>query len=109
MAKVRFTPKSYLTSKFIPAKQNVFKEEGNINNNIMKMKVLQLNMPVNLENSAVATELERSVFIPILKKGNAKECPNYRTIALISHASNAQNSSSQVSTVCELRTSRWTS
>ena len=42
-------------------------------------------MPANLENSAVATELERSVFIPILKKGNAKECSNYRTIALISH------------------------
>ena len=62
MAKVRFTPKSYLTSKFIPAKQNVFKEEGNINNNIMKMKVLQLNMPVNLENSAVATELEKVSF-----------------------------------------------
>ena len=29
---------------------------------------------------------KRSVFIPILKKGNAKECSNYRTIALISHA-----------------------
>ena len=39
-------------------------------------------MPANLENSAVAT-----VFIPIPKKGNAKECSNYRTIALISHAS----------------------
>ena len=44
-------------------------------------------MPANLENSAVATELERSVFIPIPKKGNAKECSNYCTIALISHAS----------------------
>ena len=31
--------------------------------------------------------LKRSVFIPIPKKGNAKECSNYRTIALISHAS----------------------
>ena len=30
---------------------------------------------------------KRSVFIPILKKGNAKECSNYRTVALISHAS----------------------
>ena len=44
-------------------------------------------MPANLENSAVATGLERSVFIPIPKKGNAKECSNYHTIALISHAS----------------------
>ena len=30
---------------------------------------------------------ERSVFIPIIKKGNAKECSNYCTIALISHVS----------------------
>ena len=30
---------------------------------------------------------KRSVFIPIAKKGNAKECSNYRTTALISHAS----------------------
>ena len=44
-------------------------------------------MPANLENSAVATGLERSVFIPVPKKGNAKECSNYRTIALISHTS----------------------
>ena len=44
-------------------------------------------MPANLENSAVATGLERAVFIPIPKKGNAKECSNYHTIALISHAS----------------------
>ena len=44
-------------------------------------------MPANLENSAVATGWKRSVFIPIPKKGNAKECSNYHTIALISHAS----------------------
>ena len=44
-------------------------------------------MPANLENSAVATGLEKSVFIPIPKKGNAKECSNYCKIALISHAS----------------------
>ena len=30
---------------------------------------------------------KRSVFIPIPKKGNAKECSNYYTIALISHTS----------------------
>ena len=44
-------------------------------------------MPANLENSAVATGLEKVIFISIPKKGNAKECSNYRTIALISHAS----------------------
>ena len=43
-------------------------------------------MPANLENSAVATGLERSVFNPIPKKGNPKACSNYSTIALISHA-----------------------
>ena len=32
-------------------------------------------------------EWKRSVFIPIPKKGNAKECSSYRTVALISHAS----------------------
>ena len=44
-------------------------------------------MPANLENSAVAQDLKRSVFIPIPKKDNAKECSNYHIIALISHAS----------------------
>ena len=43
-------------------------------------------MPANLEISAAATGLEKSVFISVLKKGNAKECSNYCTIALISHA-----------------------
>ena len=44
-------------------------------------------MPANLENSAVATGLEKSVFIPVPEKGNAKECSNYHTITLISHTS----------------------
>ena len=44
-------------------------------------------MPANLENSAVAIGLEKVSFIPIPKKGNAKECSNYHTIALISHTS----------------------
>ena len=44
-------------------------------------------MSANLENSAVATGLEKISFIPIPKKGNAKECSYYHTIALISHTS----------------------
>ena len=44
-------------------------------------------MSANLENSAVATDWKRSVFIPIPKKDNAKECSNYPTTALISHTS----------------------
>ena len=44
-------------------------------------------MPVNLENSALATGLKMSVFIPVQKKGNAKECSDYHIVALISHAS----------------------
>ena len=43
-------------------------------------------MPAEFENSTAATGLERSVFIPIPKKGNAKEYSNYHTIALLSHA-----------------------
>ena len=44
-------------------------------------------MSVNLENSAVATGLEKVSFQPIPKKGNPKEFSNYCTIALISHTS----------------------
>ena len=44
-------------------------------------------MPANLENSAVAIGLEKISFNSIPKKGNAKERSNYRTVALISHAS----------------------
>ena len=44
-------------------------------------------MPANLENSAVATGLEKVSFNPIPKKGTAKESSNYRKIAVISHAS----------------------
>ena len=43
-------------------------------------------MLTNLENSAVAQDWKRSAFISIPKKGNAKECSHYHTIALISHA-----------------------
>ena len=44
-------------------------------------------MPANLENSAVGTGLEKVSSFPIPKKGNAKECSNNCTIALISHTS----------------------
>ena len=44
-------------------------------------------MPANLESSAVATEQEKISLFAIPKKTNAKECSNYCTIALISHAS----------------------
>ena len=43
--------------------------------------------PEDWNTHSVATKWKRSVFIPIPKKGNAKECSNYRTTALISHAS----------------------
>ena len=43
-------------------------------------------MPVNLENSALATGLENVSFHSNPKEGNAKECSNYCTISLISHA-----------------------
>ena len=44
-------------------------------------------MPANVENSAVATGLGKVSFHSNSKKGNAKECSNYHTVALISHAS----------------------
>ena len=44
-------------------------------------------MSVNLENSAVATGLEKVSFHSSPKKGTAKECSNYHTTAFISHAS----------------------
>ena len=47
---------------------------------------------------------KKSVFIPISKKGNAKQCSNYHTIALILHASKVmlKYSPSQASAICEL-------
>ena len=50
------------------------------------VKVLHSICQQNLENSAVATGWKKSVFLPMPTKGNAKECSNYHTIALISHA-----------------------
>ena len=44
-------------------------------------------MPASLETQQWPQDWKRSVFIPIPKKGSAKECSNYRTVALISHVS----------------------
>ena len=51
------------------------------------VKSASLNMTANLQNSAVATGLEKVSFHSNTKKGNAKECSDYHTIALISHTS----------------------
>ena len=45
---------------------------------------------------------KRSVLIPIPKKGNTKECSNYRTIAFISHASKILQARLQQYVKCEL-------
>ena len=48
---------------------------------------MALNMPANLENSAVATELEKVSFHSNPKERQAKECSSYHTTVLILHAS----------------------
>ena len=63
-------------------------------------------MSANLENQQWLQDWKKSVFISIPKKGNAKECSNYQTTALISHASEVMLKVLQTrSAVCELRTS----
>ena len=51
------------------------------------VKISALNMPANLENSAVATGLEKVRFHSNPKERSAKEWSNYHTTALISHGS----------------------
>ena len=51
------------------------------------VKSAELIISANFKNSAVATGLEKVSFHSNPKKGNTKECSNYQTIALISHAS----------------------
>ena len=58
-------------------------------------------MPANLENLQWPQEWKRSVFIPIPKKGNPKECLNYCTVALISHAQNSPSQTSAIYVNCE--------
>ena len=54
-------------------------------------------MSANLEDSAVATALQKVIFITVSKKDNAKKGSNYHTIALISHASKVMLKILQVS------------
>ena len=54
-------------------------------NEILKDNAAALNMPANLENSAVATGQEKVSFHSNPQNGNTKECWNYCTIALILH------------------------
>ena len=49
------------------------------------VKSAALNMPTNWKTQQWPQDWKKSIFIPISKKGNAKECSNYLTIALISH------------------------
>ena len=56
-------------------------------------------MPANLENLAMAKDWKTSVFIPIPKKGNANECSNYHTTALILHASTEKTMAPHSSTL----------
>ena len=66
----------------IPAEQlEILKDDA--------VKVLQSICQQIWKTQELPQDWKRSVFIPIPRKGNAKECSNYRTIALISHASNA--------------------
>ena len=51
------------------------------------VKVLHSICPQIWKTQQWPRDWKRSVFIPMLKKGNAEECSNYHTIALISHAS----------------------
>ena len=51
------------------------------------VKVLQSICQQTWKTQQWPQDWNRSVFIPVSKKGNAKECSNYHTIALISHAS----------------------
>ena len=53
----------------------------------MSCESAALNMPANLENSAVATGLEKVSVHSNPKERQCKECSNYCTIAVISHAS----------------------
>ena len=71
---------------------------------ILKVKLLHSTCQQIWKTQQWSQDWKRSVFIPIPKKVNAKECSNYHTIALISHTSKAMVKILQASTMenCEL-------
>ena len=54
---------------------------------VMRRAATSWTVYVHLKGAAAVTISMKTVFIPIPKKGNAKECSNYHTTALISHTS----------------------
>ena len=52
-------------------------------------QIAALNIPANLETQQWPQDWKRSVFFPIPKEGNVKECSSYHTIAFISHTNKA--------------------
>ena len=81
----------------------VWLQEASLQTKLVEVMEFQLSISKSYKNDAVKVlhsicqqiwktqqrpqDQKRSVFIPIPKKGNAKECSNYHTISLISHAS----------------------
>ena len=75
------------------------------------IKMLQLICQQIWKTQKWPQDWKRSVFIPIPKKANAKECSDYHTIALISYASEVMLKilQARLQTVCEPRTHRCSS
>ena len=74
------------------------------------VKVLHLICQQTWKTQQWPQDQKRLLFTPISKKGNAKQCSNYCTISLFSHANKVIiKPSSKVLAVCELRPSRCTS
>ena len=68
----------------------ILKDDGmNVQHSLCQQIWKTQQWPQDWNTHSVATKRKRSVFIPIPKKGNAKECSNYCTNALISHARKA--------------------
>ena len=93
-----------MSSEFIPAELFQTQKDGDV-------KVLHSICQQIWKTQHWPQDWKMSIFISIPKKGNAKECSNYWTIALISYAKqgHSQNPPSQALAVHELRIFRYTS